>query len=174
MYSLHYSVVLEHLLTVTIRAVFTKLYFIVKKSLPSFAPSSFSVKLISALSSWSLRGSWLRSKLISLLYEERALYHNYILCNVRENIFLMVNVNTYINTVNCIISPTIQSISAVNIPSNNPSTYFYHNKRRLTCGEVDMRGRGLMNSSQGERLVSLFGSHPGGLLIPVGLGDFFR
>ena len=33
----------------------------------------------------------------------------------------MVNVNTYINTVNCIISPTIQSISAVNIPSNNPS-----------------------------------------------------
>ena len=34
----------------------------------------------------------------------------------------MVNVNTYINTVNCIISPTIQSISAVNIPSNNQST----------------------------------------------------
>ena len=42
---------LEHLLTVTIRAVFSKLYFIVKKSLPSLAPSSFSVKLISVLSS---------------------------------------------------------------------------------------------------------------------------
>ena len=39
-----------------------------------------------------------------------------------------------------------------------------------------MSGLPLMISSQGDKLVSLFGSrqHPGGLLIPVGLGDFFR
>ena len=46
--------------------------------------------------------------------------------------------------------------------------------RYETCGEVDMRGLGLMNSSHGERQVSLLGSQPGGLLVPVGLGDFFR
>ena len=46
----------------------------------------------------------------------------------------------------------------------------------VTCtwGEVVIRGRLLMNSSQGERWVSLLGSQPGGDLIPVGLGDFFR
>ena len=45
-----------------------------------------------------------------------------------------------------------------------------------TCGEGEMSGLPLMISSQGDKLVSLFGSrqHPGGLLIPVGLGDFFR
>ena len=54
-----------------------------------------------------------------------------------------------------------------------PNLNFTH---QSTCGEGEMSGLPLMISSQGDKLVSLFGSrqHPGGLLIPVGLGDFFR
>ena len=42
---------LEHLLTVTMRAFFSKLYLMVKKSFPSLGPSSFSEKLTGMFSS---------------------------------------------------------------------------------------------------------------------------